>query len=139
MRAAEHAAGMDRLSIYEGFGERVARIKRRFVAFLIEAKDAGKSVVGYGAAAKGNTLLTTSGVGPDLIDYVVDANPNKQGLYLPGSHIPIHAPGRIRETKPDYIVILPWNLKHEIVETASFARGWGARFVVAVPELAVLP
>jgi len=139
MRAAERAAGLDRLSIYEGFGERVARIKRRFVAFLIEAKDAGKSVVGYGAAAKGNTLLTTSGVGPDLIDYVVDANPNKQGLYLPGSHIPIHAPGRIRETKPDYIVILPWNLKHEIVETASFARGWGARFVVAVPELAVLP
>ena len=138
LEAAERAAGLDRLDIYEGFGERVARLKRGFVRFLIEAKDAGKSIAGYGAAAKGNTLLVTSGVGPDLIDYVVDANPHKQGLFLPGSHIPIVAPSRLAETRPDYIVILPWNLKHEIAEAASEARGWGARFVVAVPELTVL-
>jgi len=139
MRAAERAAGLDRLDVYEGFGARIAGIKRSFVKFLIEAKDAGKSIVGYGAAAKGNTLLVTSGVGPDLIDYVVDANPHKQGLYLPGTHIPILAPERLTETSPDFIVILPWNLKHEIMEKAAYARGWGARFVVAVPELAVLP
>jgi 2-polyprenyl-3-methyl-5-hydroxy-6-metoxy-1,4-benzoquinol methylase len=139
LEAAERAAGLDSLKIYEGFGERVARIKRGFVRFLIEAKDAGKSIAGYGAAAKGNTLLVTSGVGPDLIDYVVDANPHKQGLYLPGSHIPIMAPSHIAETRPDYIVILPWNLKNEIMEVASHARAWGAKFVIAVPELTVLP
>jgi 2-polyprenyl-3-methyl-5-hydroxy-6-metoxy-1,4-benzoquinol methylase len=139
MSAAERAAGLDRMTVYDGFGARVARIKRDFVRFLIEAKDAGKSVVGYGAAAKGNTLLVTSGVGRDLIDYVVDANPHKQGLFLPGTHIPVHAPERLRETRPDYIVILPWNIKQEIVDVASYARGWGAKFVVALPELTVLP
>jgi hypothetical protein len=139
LRAAERAAGLDRLAIYEGFGARVAGLKRDFLRFLIDARDAGKSVVGYGAAAKGNTLLVTSGVGPDLIDYVVDANTHKQGLYLPGSHIPIVAPRRLAETQPDYVVILPWNLKAEIAGTASYVRGWGGRFVVAVPRLAVLP
>jgi hypothetical protein len=139
LRAAERAAGLDGLAIYEGFGARVARIKRDFMRFLIDAKDAGKSVVGYGAAAKGNTLLVTSGAGRDLIDYVVDANTHKQGLYLPGSHIPIAAPERLRETRPDYVVILPWNLKTEIAEAASYVRGWDGRFVVAVPSLTVLP
>ena len=139
LRASEHAAGLDGLALYEGFGARVARLKRDFVRFLIDAKDAGKSVAGYGAAAKGNTLLVTSGVGPDLIDYVVDANTHKQGLYLPGSHIPVVAPQRLTETKPDYVVILPWNLKTEIAEAASYVRGWGGRFVIAVPRLTVLP
>jgi SAM-dependent methyltransferase len=139
LRAAERAAGLDGLAVYEGFGARVARLKRDFMRFLIDAKDAGKSVAGYGAAAKGNTLLVTTGVGRDLIDYVVDANTHKQGLYLPGSHIPIVAPGRLAETKPDYVVILPWNLKTEIAETASYVRGWGGRFVIAVPRLTVLP
>jgi 2-polyprenyl-3-methyl-5-hydroxy-6-metoxy-1,4-benzoquinol methylase len=139
MRAAERIAGLDSIAVYEGFGTRVARIKRDFMRFLIDAKDVGKTIAGYGAAAKGNTLLVTAGVGPDLIDYVVDANPHKQGLFLPGSHIPILPPERLRETRPDYIVILPWNLKTEIVEVAACAREWGARFVVAVPELTVLP
>jgi hypothetical protein len=139
LRAAERAAGLDGLAIYEGFGARVARIKRDLVRFLIDAKDAGKSVAAYGAAAKGNTLLVTSGVGRDLIDYVVDANTHKQGLYLPGSHIPIVAPARLAETRPDYVVILPWNLKSEIAEAASHVRSWGGRFVVAVPRLTVLP
>jgi 2-polyprenyl-3-methyl-5-hydroxy-6-metoxy-1,4-benzoquinol methylase len=139
MRIAERAAGLDTLAVYEGFGARIARIKRDFVRFLIDAKDAGKSIAAYGAAAKGNTLLVTSGIGPDLIDYVADANPHKQGLHLPGSHVPIVAPERIAETRPDYIVILPWNLKQEIMDVMAHARGWGARFVVAVPELAVLP
>ena len=139
LRAAERAAGLDRLAVYEGFGPRIARIKRRFLAFLIEAKEAGKSVVGYGAAAKGNTLLTTSGASPDLIDYVADANPHKQGLYLPGTHIPICSPERIAETRPDYVVILPWNLKHEIMDQMASVRGWGGHFVIAIPELTVLP
>jgi hypothetical protein len=139
MRAAERAAGLDSLSVYEGFGARIAQIKRNFVRFLIDAKDAGKSIVGYGAAAKGNTLLVTAGIGPDLIDYVVDANPHKQGLYLPGSHIPIFAPERLAESEPDYVVILPWNLKEEIVAAIGHVRQWGGRFVVAVPELTVLP
>jgi 2-polyprenyl-3-methyl-5-hydroxy-6-metoxy-1,4-benzoquinol methylase len=139
MRAAERAAGLDSLSVYEGFGARIAQIKRNFMRFLIDAKDAGKSIVGYGAAAKGNTLLVTAGIGPDLIDYVVDANPHKQGLYLPGSHIPIFAPEQLAETEPDYVVILPWNLKEEIVAAVGHVRQWGGRFVVAVPELTVLP
>ena len=139
MRAAERAAGLETLSVYDGFGARVSRIRRDFVRFLIDAKDTGKSVAGYGAAAKGNTLLVTSGVGPDLIDYVVDANPHKQGLFLPGSHLPICPPSRLAETQPDYIVILPWNLKAEIMEVAGYARAWGAKFVVAVTELAVMP
>ena len=138
MRAAERAAGLDRLEVYEGFGARVARIKRRFMAFLIAEKEQGRSIAGYGAAAKGNTLMVTAGAGRDLIDYVVDANPHKQGLFLPGTRIPIVAPSRLAETRPDVIVILPWNLKREIVEAASHARGWGARFAVAVPELEVI-
>ncbi len=139
LRAAERAAGLDRIEVYQGFNARVAAIKRRLVGFLVQAREDGKSVAAYGAAAKGNTLLVTSGVGHELIDYVVDANPHKQGLYLPGTHIPICAPVRLAETRPDYVLILPWNLTSEITRSMARVRDWGGRFVVAIPELKVLP
>ncbi len=108
------------------------------VDFLIQAKEEGKSVVGYGAPAKGNTLLNYCGVRTDLLDYTVDLSPHKQGRYLPGTRIPIFSPDRIRETRPDYVLILPWNLKEEITAQMSDVRSWGGRFVVAIPEVRVL-
>ena len=108
--------------------------KQKLVEFLVSAKRAGKRVVGYGAPAKGNTLLNYCGVGRELVEYTVDRNPHKQGRYLPGTHIPIFEPERISVTKPDYILILPWNLKNEIINQLSFARAWGAQFVVPIPE-----
>ncbi len=109
------------------------------MSFLIEARKNGKSVVGYGAPAKGNTLLNYCGVGPELLSYTVDISPHKQGRYLPGVQIPIYAPDRIFETKPDYVLILPWNIKDEITERMAGIRQWGGRFVSAVPALTVLP
>lgn len=108
--------------------------RKKLLSFLEEAKRQGKRVVGYGAPAKGNTLLNYCGITADLIEYTVDRNPHKQGSLLPGSHIPIYEPERINVTKPDYILILPWNLKREIVSQLSFARSWGAQFVVPIPE-----
>ena len=139
LRAAERAAGLDRIDVYQNFNARIAAIRRQLLGFLVAAKQEGKSVVGYGAAAKGNTLLVTSGAGRDLIDYVVDANPHKQGLYLPGTHIAISAPARLRETRPDYVLILPWNLTDEVTEAMRHVRDWGGKFVVAIPEIKVLP
>lgn len=136
--AQEREAGLDRLEGHLGFDEKVRETKRKLLEFLIEARRAGRSVVGYGAAAKGNALLNYCGVGTDLIDYVVDGSPHKQGRFLPGSRIPIHEPERIAETRPDYVLILPWNLKDEIVAQMSEIREWGGRFCVAVPELTVL-
>src|SRR5690606_19898700 len=101
-------------------------------------KDAGKSIAGYGAPAKGNTLLNYCGVRTDLIDYTVDRSPHKQGKFLPGSRIPVHAPERLRETRPDLVLILPWNLKEEVMSQLAFVRGWGGRFVVPIPEVEVL-
>ena len=135
--ARETAAGLGRIETYEGFGERVKEVKRKLLSFLIGAKADGKSLVAYGAAAKGNTLLNYCGVRGDFIDYVVDANPHKQGLYLPGTRIPILAPERIRETRPDYLLILPWNLSDEIMEACAYIREWGGRFVVPIPEVRV--
>jgi SAM-dependent methyltransferase len=126
------------LSGYEGFAERVQSTKRKLLAFLIEAKRAGKQIVGYGAPGKGNTLLNYCGIRSDFLDYTVDANPYKQGKFTPGTHIAIHPPARIRETKPDYVLILPWNLKDEIIETAAYVREWGGKFVVPIPEVAVI-
>ena len=103
----------------------------------VDAKQAGRSVVCYGAAAKGNTLLNYCGVRTDLVDYAVDRSPHKQGLFLPGSHIPIHAPEKVMETKPDYLLILPWNLRDEIMEQMSAIRAWGGRFVVPIPNVQV--
>jgi hypothetical protein len=116
----------------------VRKVKRDLLRFLLDARDQGKTVAGYGAPAKGNTLLNYCGVRTDLLDYTVDLSPHKQGRYLPGVRIPIHAPERLRETRPDYVLILPWNLKDEIVKQMADVRSWGGRFVVAIPEVQVL-
>ena len=134
----ERAAGLERIETYTAFQEAVRRVKRDLLEFLIEAKRAGKAVVGYGAAAKGNTLLNYCGIRNDFLDYVVDRSPHKQGLHLPGTHLPIHAPERIIETRPDYVLILPWNLRDEIVRQMSHVREWGGRFVTPVPEVRVI-
>ncbi len=134
----EREAGLDKIETYDQFAERVRKLKRALIRFLIEAKDEGKSVVGYGAAAKGNTLLNYCGARSDVLDYVVDANPHKQGAYLPGTRIPVVAPQKLRETKPDYVLILPWNLKDEIIEHHGYIREWGGKFVLPVPSLTVI-
>lgn len=122
-------------SYYAGFQARANQVKNDFLAFLIEAKRQGKLVAAYGAAAKGNTLLNYAGVRPDLIPFVVDRNPAKQGKYLPGSRIPIVDETRLSETRPDYVLILPWNLKAEVMAQLDYIRAWGGRFVTAVPRL----
>ena len=113
-------------------------MKLSLLDFLISAKREGRTIVGYGAPAKGNTLLTYCGVRGDFVDYVVDRSPHKQGLFLPGTHIPIHDPSRIAETRPDYLLILPWNLREEIMEQMSHVRDFGCTFVVPIPETTVL-
>ena len=133
----ERTARFDHLSTYELFGERVKETKRKLLEFLIEAKRKGKTIVGYGAPGKGNTLLNYCGVRGDFIDFTVDRNIYKQGKYLPGTHIPIFAPEKIRETKPDYVLILPWNLKDEIMHQMTFITEWGGRFVVPIPSLRI--
>jgi SAM-dependent methyltransferase len=138
LKAKERAARRDRIEGYRSFAGAVARVKHALLSFLIEAKSQGKRVVGYGAPAKGNTLLNFCGVRADFLDYTVDASPHKQGLLLPGTRIPIHAPQRIFETKPDYVLILPWNIAEEIVGQMAGIRGWGGRFVVPVPAARVL-
>lgn len=138
LREAEQAAGLGEIETYAGFAERVAETKHRLLAFLIGAKADGKSVVGYGAPAKGNTLLNYCGIGPDMIDYTVDVSPHKQGTYLPGSRIPVFHPDRIAETRPDYVLILPWNLRDEIVAGNGHIREWGGRFVVPIPRVEVI-
>lgn len=138
MRHQEIEFGMNRLETYERFGEQVKATKRKLLRFLSYAKDAGRCIVGYGSPAKGNTLLNYCGVRTDFIDYVVDRNPRKQGLFTPGTHIPILAPEKIFETRPDYVLILPWNIKEEIMEQMKGIRDWGGRFVVPIPEPKVL-
>lgn len=135
--AKESTAGMLSMNYYHGFQPLADGIKNDFLAFLIEARRNGKQVVGYGAAAKGNTLLNYAGVRPDLFGYVADASPHKQGRYLPGSHIPVVAEPRIRETRPDYVVVLPWNLCDEITTQLAYIREWGGKFVTAIPQLVV--
>lgn len=137
LKEKEIAAGLDQIPTYLSFGEKVKETKRKLLTFLIEAKRQGKSIVGYGAPAKGNTLLNYCGVGVDFIDYTVDRSPHKQGLFLPGTHIPILAPERIAETKPDYVLILPWNLREEIMSQMAYVRDWGGQFVVPIPEVQV--
>jgi hypothetical protein len=137
-RRREEAADLESFEPYAAFRSRVEEAKRALLEFLIEARRAGKSVVGYGAPGKANTLLNYCGIRTDLVEYTVDRNPYKHGRYTPGTHIPIHPPERIAETRPDYIWILPWNLKDEIVGQLAYAREWGARMLVAVPELTVL-
>ena len=139
LKAREEKAGFGRLDHYLSFGPLVEATKRKLLSFLIAAKQEGKRVVGYGAPAKGNTLLNYCGVRTDLIDYTVDRSPHKQGHFLPGVHIPIHSPEKVRETRPDYLLILPWNLREEVMEQMAFIRDWGGKFVVPIPEVKVYP
>ena len=139
LKAKEIEAGLNQIETYLGFGEKVKSIKRDLLSFLIDAKKHGKSIVGYGAPAKGNTLLNYCGIRTDLIAYVVDRSPHKQGLFLPGTHIPIFSPDKIRETKPDYLLILPWNIKDEIIRQMADIRKWGGNFVIPIPHLEVIP
>ena len=138
VRKKEHAAGLGTLDAYRDFTPRVERVRASLLAFLNKAKNEGKKVAAYGAAAKGNTLLNYCKIGADLIDYVVDRNPEKQGTLLPGSHIPVFGPDKIRAEKPDYVLILPWNLADEIATEMADVADWGGQFVIPIPELTVL-
>ncbi len=137
VRNDERAAGLADVARYRAFQETILPVREGLLAFLRKAKAEGRSVAAYGAAAKGNTLLNFCGIGTDLIAYVVDRSPHKQGHLLPGSRLPIHAPEKLAETKPDYVLILPWNISAEIVANNDISA-WGGRYVIAVPELAVL-
>jgi 2-polyprenyl-3-methyl-5-hydroxy-6-metoxy-1,4-benzoquinol methylase len=138
LAAEEERFGLRETATYERFAARVEETKRSLLAFLIDARRAGRRVAGYGAPGKGNTLLNYCGIRTDFVDYTVDRNPYKQGKFLPGTHIPIHPPERIRETRPDYVLILPWNLRDEIVSQLQYIRAWGGRFVVPIPSVHVL-
>jgi SAM-dependent methyltransferase len=137
MRKWETAKGVNDLKSYETFGEQVRETKRKLLEFLIDARRLGKSIAGYGAPGKGNTLLNYCGIRTDFLDYTVDRSPFKQGKFLPGTHVPIYHPDRIQQTRPDYLLILPWNLKDEIMNQMSFIREWGGKFVVPIPKLEI--
>jgi len=134
----EEAKGMQTLDYYRGFQKKVNKVKIDLVSFLIEQKKQNKKVVAYGAAAKGNTLLNYCGIKDNLIEFVVDASPHKQGKYLPGSHIPIVTEEMIKKNKPDYILILPWNLKDEITDQLKYIKEWDAKFVLPIPKLEII-
>ncbi len=137
LRSREEMAGFSNLEYYFSFAEKVKQTKFKLLNFLITAKRQGKSIAGYGAPGKGNTLLNYCGIRCDFLDYTVDRSPYKQGQFLPGTHIPIFHPDKIKETRPDYVLILPWNLKDEIVKQISYVREWGGKFVVPIPEVEV--
>jgi 2-polyprenyl-3-methyl-5-hydroxy-6-metoxy-1,4-benzoquinol methylase len=137
LRQREIDAGFMDLKIYREFAASVKETKRRLLDFVIKAKREGKSIVGYGAPAKGATLLNYCGIRTDFIDYTVDISPHKAGAYLPGVHVPIHTPNKLKETKPDYVLILVWNLKDEIMNQVSYINEWGGRFVIPIPEITV--
>jgi len=133
----ENSIGISDLNYYKGFGEKVNGIKKELLQFLLEQKNAGKKVAAYGAAAKGNTLLNYCGIKNNVISFVVDASPHKQGKFMPGSHIPIVAEEEIKKNKPDFIIIFPWNIKEEIINQLNFIREWGGQFVISIPELEI--
>lgn len=137
LKKLELEKGLGSLTVYQNFAEKVKETKRKVLEFLIQTKRAGKTIVGYGAPAKGNTLLNYCGIRTDFLDFTVDRSPYKQGLYLPGTHIPIKSPDEIKVVKPDYVMILPWNLQGEIMEQMSYIREWGGKFVIPIPELEV--
>ena len=137
MLRREQELGVDDLATYAHFGKKVAATKRRLLSFLIEAKEAGRTVVGYGAPGKGNTLLNYCGIRTDLLAYTVDRSPAKHGKFLPGTHIPVHEPDEIFRTQPDYVLILPWNLRDEIIAQMAGIGAWGGQFVVPIPEVTV--
>ena len=134
----EKKYGLLEIATYNDFQASAEIVKNQLVKFLIEQKQLGKSVAAYGAAAKGNTILNFGGIGPDLLPYVCDAAPSKQGKYMPGSHIPILSPEILKDRQPEFIIILPWNISKEVMDEYSFVREWGAKFVIAVPKLRVL-
>jgi C-methyltransferase C-terminal domain/Putative zinc binding domain/Methyltransferase domain len=138
LAAEEEVSGFRTLDRYLSFAPRVEETKRALLDFLIEARRAGKRIAAYGAPGKGNTLLNYCGIRTDFVDYAVDRNPYKHGRFTPGTHIPIFPPEKIRETKPDYVLILPWNLKNEIVEQLSYVRDWGGKFVIPIPRVEVI-
>ncbi len=136
--AREEALGFNDIASYATFQEKVRATKHKLLTFLIEAKAEGKTIVGYGAPGKGNTLLNYCGIGTDFLDFTVDRNPYKHGLYTPGMHIPILPPEAIDQAKPDYVLILPWNLKAEITQQMRHIGAWGGKFVVPIPEVTVI-
>jgi hypothetical protein len=137
LKQRELEAGFTNVETYRHFAAQVEETKRKLLEFLIKAKREGKTIVGYGAPGKGNTLLNYCGIRTDFLDYTVDRNPYKQGKFLPGTHIPIYHPDKIQETKPDYVLILPWNFKDEIMKQMASIRDWGGQFVVPIPEVRV--
>ena len=137
LKAREEAWGISRLEPYRTFARKVEATKRNILRFLIDAKEAGKSVAGYGAPGKGNTLLNYCGIRSDFLDYTVDLNPYKQGKFTPGTRIPIYPPDQIRKTRPDFLFILPWNLREEIAAQNGYIREWGGKFVVPIPDVQV--
>jgi hypothetical protein len=138
VRLCERAAGLDTMDGHTRYAMQVADVKQDLLEFLVHARRRGANVVGYGAPAKGNTLLNYCGVRTDLIEYTVDRNPHKQGRFLPGTHLPIFDPIHIRETRPDYVVILPWNLRQEIMRETAYIHEWGGKFVVPIPALEII-
>jgi len=133
----EKKKGMDELPFYNSFANKVLHIKKEMLGLLDTLKSEGKNVVGYGAAAKGSTLLNYFGIGKDYIDYIVDRSPYKQGYYMPGTHLPILAPDKIKQTKPDYVLILPWNIKDEIIEQMAFIQEWNGKYIIPIPKVIV--
>jgi hypothetical protein len=138
LRRKEDKAGISDIELYQGFQEKAEDMKVNFLSFLIKAKKSGLSVVGYGAAAKGNTLMNFSGVRPDLLSYVVDKSSAKQGKYMPGSRVPIVYEIQLKKDQPNYVVIFPWNLKNEVIEQLNYIKEWGGKFVVFIPSMQVI-
>jgi len=139
LKEQETEYGLGHLDGYLSFAENVKETKRKLLEFLIQAKREGKRIAGYGAPGKGNTLLNYCGIRTDFLDFTVDRNPYKQGKFLPGTHIPIHSPELIRQERPDYVMILPWNFREEIVRQLYYIREWGGKFIVPIPEVTVIP
>jgi len=137
LRDRELQAGLNKIETYTSFAEKVRATKRKLLKFLIQTKEERKSIVGYSAPAKSATLLNYCGIQSDFVEYTVDRSPHKQGHFLPGTHIPIYHPDRVKETRPDYLLILSWNLKDEIMEQMAYVREWGCKFVVLIPEIKV--
>jgi SAM-dependent methyltransferase len=138
LRLREERAGYRQVETYARFAERVRETKRKLLTLLIDAKRSGKRIVGYGAPGKGNTLLNYCGIGTDFLDFTVDRNPYKHGRFLPGTRVPIHPPERLDEARPDYVLVLPWNLRDEIVAQLAHVRMWGGKFIVPIPEATVI-
>jgi hypothetical protein len=136
--AAEQAAGLHTVAGHEGFAAAVLKIKSDLLGFLLKAAAQGRTVAGYGAPGKGNTLLNHCGIRSDLLSYTVDRSPVKQGQFLPGTHIPIYAPERLAQTRPDYILVLPWNLRDEISKQLDYVASWGGKLVYPIPELDIV-